>query len=185
MSILQDSRRINLGCLMATCMMLEEREHAMPWMNQGLQCLDKVVGREVQAGDLRGKRPTAKKCSVHKGSQEDPTSREQDLDSTQGEGDEAFEPQGGRPDMMSATKGLSWQSMTEGATEEAGRDVCGEMRNTGREAREDQGHCLPMVTGSQRPRLSFPHRSHAGGPSWAREPAASFLLTSLWRRHVS
>lgn len=100
-------------------MMLEKCEHAMSWMNQGLQCLDEVAGSEVQAGDLHGKRPAAKKCSVHKGSQEHLTSQEQDP-ALRAKVTEAFEPQGGRPDMMSAAKGLSWQNTTEGATERLG-----------------------------------------------------------------
>lgn len=85
MSILQDSRRINLRCLTATRMTLEKREHVKPWMNQGLRCLDKAAGRELQAGAPLGKRPAAQKHTVQKGRQDDPTFQEQDWDSTKGQ----------------------------------------------------------------------------------------------------
>ena len=113
-------------------MMLEKCEHVMPWMNEGLPCLDKVSGRELQAEALLGKRLAAQKCMVHRGRQDDPTSRSRTWTAPRARVTGAFEPQGGRPDTMSTTKGLSWQNTAEGATEEPGRGMSGGETRAGR-----------------------------------------------------
>ena len=101
-------------------MMLEECEHAMPWMNQGLQCLDEVAGREVQAGDLHGKGLQPRSAQCTKGARRTPPPRSRTWTALRAKVTEAFEPQGGRPDLMSAAKGLSWKNTIEGATERLG-----------------------------------------------------------------
>ena len=75
--------------------------------------MDKVAGRELQAEALLGKRLAAQKCMVHRGRQDDPTSRTRTWIAPRARVTGAFEPQGGRPDTMSTTKGLSWQNTAE------------------------------------------------------------------------
>ena len=90
-------------------------------------------GRQGAAG--RGpawERLAAQKCMVHRGRQDDPTSRTRTWIAPRARVTGAFEPQGGRPDTMSTTKGLSWQNTAEGATEEPGRGVSGGETRAGR-----------------------------------------------------
>ena len=101
-------------------------------VNECVACLDKVSGRELQAEALLGKRLAAQKCMVHRGRQDDPTSRSRTWTAPRARVTGAFEPQGGRPDTMSTTKGLSWQDTAEGATEEPGRGMSGGETRAGR-----------------------------------------------------
>lgn len=89
-------------------------------MNRGLHHGGKVGAGSCRQ-DLPGKWPAARKCTVPGGSLGLGGGQEQDLGGSKDHSDGGLERQGGRPSTTRANKGLTWQNMTEGATEQPGR----------------------------------------------------------------
>ena len=93
-------------------------------MNRGLHHGGKVGAGSCRQ-DLPGKWPAARRCTVPGGSRGLGGGQEQDLGGSKDHSDGGLERQGGRPSTTRANKGLTWQNMTEGATEQPGRGVGG------------------------------------------------------------